>query len=52
MLRRRLPLLALSFTLSAAALFGQNLQTVSPDTVILTIPLSPGDLRSKLRCTR
>src|SRR6185312_1739403 len=41
MLHRRLPLLALSFTLRAAALFGQNLQTVSPDTAILTIPLSP-----------
>jgi CubicO group peptidase (beta-lactamase class C family) len=38
-----LPLLAHSFTLSAAALFGQSLQTVSPDTVILTIPLSPGE---------
>jgi len=43
MLCRRLPLLALSVTLSAAPLFGKNLQTVSPDTVILIIPLSPGE---------
>jgi len=36
-------LLALSFALSALALNGQNLQTITPDTVILTIPLSPAE---------
>jgi CubicO group peptidase (beta-lactamase class C family) len=43
MLRRCLLILTLSFTLSAAALFGRDLQTISADTVILTVLLSPGE---------
>ena len=43
MLRRCLLLLTLSFTLSTAALFGRDLQTVSADTIILTVLLSPGE---------
>jgi CubicO group peptidase (beta-lactamase class C family) len=43
MLCLRLLSLALSFTMSAPAPSGQSLQTITPDTVILTIPLSPGE---------
>src|ERR1051326_3050447 len=43
MLRRCLLLLTLSFTVSATALFGRDLQTVSADTIILTVLLSPGE---------
>jgi CubicO group peptidase (beta-lactamase class C family) len=47
----RLLFLALSFTLSAAAPSQQDLQTIAPGTVLLTIPLSPEEapLRVTLR---
>src|SRR5438309_120076 len=51
MLRKRLLPVAITLTLSAQALFAQNLQPVTLNTVILTIPLSNGEdpLRITLR---